>query len=64
MLDYEYIMNHDRLIAIDLSRKKELEADLKAIQKKEFIKQLKNLEIENADGTQNIIVLMTLGKIK
>ena len=64
MLDYEYIMNHDRLIAIDLSIKKELEADLKAIQKKEFIKQLKNLEIENADGTQNIIVLMTLGKIK
>ena len=64
MLDYESIMNHDRLIAIDLSRKKELEADLKAIQKKEFIKQLKNLEIENADGTQNIIVLMTLGKIK
>ena len=57
-------MNHDRLIATDLSRKKELEADLKAIQKKEFIKQLKNLEIENADGTQNIIVLMTLGKIK
>ena len=64
MLDYEYIMNHDRLIAIDLSRKKELEADLKAIQKKEFIKQLKNLEIENADGTQNMIVLMTLEKIK
>ena len=64
MLDYEYIMNHDRLIAVDLSRKKELEADLKAIQKKEFIKQLKNLEIENADGTQNMIVLMTLGKIK
>ena len=64
MLDYESIMNHDRLIAIDLSRKKELEADLKAIQKKEFIKQLKNLEIENADGTQNMIVLMTLGKIK
>ena len=64
MLDYEYIMNHDRLIAIDLSIKKELEADLKAIQKKEFIKQLKNLEIENADGTQNMIVLMTLGKIK
>ena len=64
MLDYEYIMNHDRLIAIDLSGNKELEADLKAIQKKEFIKQLKNLEIENADGTQNMIVLMTLGKIK
>ena len=64
MLDYEYIMNHDRLIAIDLSRKKELEADLKAIQKKEFIKQLKNLEIENADGTQKMIVLMTLGQIK
>ena len=64
MLDYEYIKNHDRLIAIDLSRKEELEADLKAIQKKEFIKQLKNVDIENADGMRNMIVLMTLGKIK
>ena len=31
LLDYEYIKNHYRLIAIDLSRQKELDADPKAI---------------------------------
>ena len=32
LLDYEYIKNHYKLIAIDLSRQKELGADSKAIQ--------------------------------
>ena len=31
LLDYEYIKNHYRLIAVDLSRQKELDADPKAI---------------------------------
>ena len=31
LLDYEYIKNHYRLIAVDLSRQKELDADQKAI---------------------------------
>ena len=31
LLDYEYIQNHYRLIAVDLSRQKELHADPKAI---------------------------------
>ena len=32
LLDYEYTKNHYRLIAVDLSRQKELDADPKAIQ--------------------------------
>ena len=32
LLDYDYIKNHYRLIAVDLSRQKELNAVTKAIQ--------------------------------
>ena len=38
---YEYIKNHCRLIAVDLSRQIELDADPKAIQQLQFIGQLK-----------------------
>ena len=31
LLDYEYIKNYYRLIAVDLSRQKELDADSKAL---------------------------------
>ena len=41
LLDYNYIKNHFRLIAVDLSRQKELDADLKVIQQTEFVGQLK-----------------------
>ena len=41
LLDYEYIKNHYRLIAVDLSRQKELDADPKGIQQMEFVGQLK-----------------------
>ena len=40
-LDYDYTKNHCRLIAIDLSRQKELDAYPKAIQQIEFVAQLK-----------------------
>ena len=36
LLDYDYIKNHYLLIAVDLSRQKELDADQKAIQQIEF----------------------------
>ena len=36
LLDYDYIKNHYRLIAVDLSRKKELDADPKEIQQMKF----------------------------
>ena len=37
LLDYEYFINNYRLIAIDLSKQKELDADPRAIQQVEFI---------------------------
>ena len=41
MLGYEYFKDHYQLIAIDLSRQKELDADSRAIQQIEFYKMLK-----------------------
>ena len=39
--DYHFIKNHYRLIVVDLSSQKELNADPKAIQQTEFVRQLK-----------------------
>ena len=39
LLDYDYIKNHYRLIAVDLRRQKKLDLDPKAIQQKEFVNQ-------------------------
>ena len=41
LLDYEYIRNHYRLIAVDLSRLKKIDAEPKVIQQIEFVGQLK-----------------------
>ena len=41
-------------MAIDLSRKKELDADPKAIQQIEFVHQLKNIDGINANGAQSM----------
>ena len=46
LLDYDYIKNHYRLIAVDLSRQKELDADPKAIQQIKFVGLLKNPDNE------------------
>ena len=64
LLDYEYIKNHYRLTAVDLSRQKELEADPKAIQQIELAGELKNVDLINADGKQIMFVLTILEKIK
>ena len=40
LLDYDYIKNHYRLIVVDLSKQKEVDADPKAIQQIEFAGQL------------------------
>ena len=37
LLEYYYVKNHYRLIAVDLSRHKESDADFKAIQQVEFV---------------------------
>ena len=56
--------NHYRLIAVNLSRQKVLDADPKAVQQMEFIGQLKNEDSVNADGTQSMFVVKILEKIK
>ena len=42
LLDYQYIKNHYRLIAVDLSRQKELDDDPKAVQQIESARHIKN----------------------
>ena len=71
LLDYEYIKNHYKFIAVDLSRHKELDADLKAIQQIEFVGQLKKLDADNNNNNSNnnnnaesIFVLTILEKNK
>ena len=56
--------NHYRLTAVDLSIKKELNADAKAIQEIEFVGQLKKTDGKNADGTESMFVLTVLENIK
>ena len=71
LLDYGYIKNHYRLIAVHLSRQKleELDADPKAIQQIEFVGQLKKLD-GNGNATyewnndEPMFVLTILEKIK
>ena len=57
-----------RLIAIDLSRQKQLDADSYEIQQIEFVGQLKNIDANGtttvADGTQNMFILTILEKVK
>ena len=62
MLDYEYIKNHYRLIAVDLSSQKELHADPKAIQEIKFAGQLKNENSINYDGTQSMFYFNSFRK--
>ena len=68
MLDNDYIKNYYRLIAVDLSRKKELDADPKAIQQIEFVGQLKKIDkngnVKDAGDGKSTFVLTNLEKIK
>ena len=62
LLDFEYIWNHHRLITVDSSRQKELDADPKEIQQVEFVGQLKKL---NADvNPESVFVLTISAQIK
>ena len=56
-MDYKYIEKHYRLIAIDLSRQKQLDVDLKPSAQIEFNGQLKNIDGLNADEIQSMFVL-------
>ena len=68
LLDYEYVKKHYRLIAVDLSRQKELDADLKAIPQIEFVGQLKKLDGDgnatDARNDQSMFVLTILENIR
>ena len=61
-MDYDYIKNHYRLIAVDLSRQKELNPDPKSIQQIEFFGQLKNPD-NPIVGNESMFVLTILEKI-
>ena len=62
-LDYGYIKSHYRLIAIDLSGQKEVDANPKAIQQIRFVGQLETLHADN-DNDESTFVLTILEKIK
>ena len=69
LLDYDYIKNHYRLIAVNLSRQKELDADRKAIQQIKSVGQLEKLGAEDnaTDAETNgrsMFVLTILEKFK
>ena len=64
LLDYDYIKNHYSLIAIDIIRQKELDADLKATPQTEFVKLLKYVDSINADGAESVFNLTILEKFK
>ena len=63
LLVYEYIKNHYRLIAVDLSRQKDLDTDPKAIRQTEFVGQLKKLNSAN-NNAESMFVLTISEKIK
>ena len=63
LLDYDYTKNHDRLMAVDLIRQKELDADPEAIWQIEFVGQLKNPYSETVTN-ESMFVLTILDKIK
>ena len=68
LLDYEYVKKHYRLIAVDLSRQKQLDADPKSIQQTKFVGQLKKLDSDgnatDVGNDQSMFVLTILEKIK
>ena len=60
LLDFDYIKSPYRLIVVDLSRQKELDANPKASQQIEFVGQLKNVDSVNADGVRCTIHILTI----
>ena len=62
LLDYDHVKNYYRLIPVDLSRQKGLDADPKAIQQKEFVGQLTKLDENN--NVKSVFVLTILEKTK
>ena len=61
---HDYIKNHYRLTAIDLSRQKELDTYPKATQQIAAVGQLKNEDGIGADGAESMFILTILEKSK
>ena len=61
LLNYDYIINLYKLIAVDLSRQKELDADPKSIKEEKYVRQLEKLDSNfnaaDAGNDQHIFVL-------
>ena len=72
LLDVIWIMiilkNYYRLISVDLSREKKLDADAKAIQQIEFVEKFKKLHTNDsatdARSDESMFVLLILEKVK
>ena len=63
LLDYDYIKNHYRLIAVDLCRQKELDDDPRSSPQIELVGQLKNPD-DVVVGSESMFFLTILEKIK
>ena len=63
MWEHDYIKSRYRLIAVYLSRPKELDSDPKALQQIEFVGQLKN-PINEIDANESMFVLTISEKSK
>ena len=61
MLGYDYIKNHNWLIAVDLSRQKEIDASPKAVQ---FVRKLRDSVNVTVNPTQSVYALTFFKKIK
>ena len=62
LLDYKYIKHHYRLIAVDLSRQKQLYTDPKEIQQIEIVIKLKSSDNQIADHqSMFVLTLLSLG---
>ena len=62
LLDYDHVKNNYKLIAVHLSRPKELDPDPKAIQQIEFVGQLKNLDDAVVPNESMFVFFFNFGK--
>ena len=64
MLNYDYIKNQYKLITVGLSRQKGLDADPEVVQQIQFVRQLRNMHVINADWAESMFISTILGKMK
>ena len=57
LLDFNYFDKHYKLVAVDLSKQKEIDADLRAIQQTEFKRNYIRILQRNCQSILNQIIL-------